>query len=197
MLFATPDITILIPIFIGILYLFVIVCKWIVFKKLHVMPLWSVIPLVSEYFIFKRCWKVWPYLLLLALAFAFIFFVRITGYVDFDLPIPEIIKTNMNVLALSCLALIHILKYKRLAFAFGHDYVYLMGLLFFNPIFMGMLAFSKENEYKEKRAKLEGKELRAYLKEHRTLLNRVLSAVSAVIIVVAGLISCTVLERIS
>lgn len=183
MLFCSPDITLLIPIIIILVYLFIVVCRWIVFKKLHIMPLWSLVPIVRESLIFKRCWKVWPFILLLSLALFFAFFVRITGYVNIDLPIPPFVLTNMRVLALSCLILIHILKYKRLAFAFGHDYVYLMGLLFFTPVFMGMLAFSKENEYKEKRAKLEGKELRAYLKEKRTLINRVLSAVSAVIIV--------------
>ena len=186
MLFCTLDIINVIPILILLVYLFTVVCRWLIFKKMHVRPWLSLIPVVREYMIFKRCWKVWPYILLLALALVFGLFVQITSYMDIYMPIPPFIKTNMRMLSVICLVTINILKCKRLAFAFGHDIVYLMGLLFLSPIFLGMLAFSKKSIYREARAKRKGKELKRYLQMNRTPLNRVLSAVSAVVIVVCS-----------
>jgi len=130
MLFSTPDLTLAIPISIGLVYLFIMVCRWFVFKKMNVHPFWSLMPVIREYKIFRKCWKVWPFVVLLAMAFAFAFFVRITGYIDFNLPIPAFIKSNMRVLSMVCLIAIHVLKCKRLAFAFGHDIGYMIGLLF-------------------------------------------------------------------
>jgi len=183
MLFSTPDLTLAIPISIGLVYLFIMVCRWFVFKKMNVHPFWSLMPVIREYKIFRKCWKVWPFVVLLAMAFAFAFFVRITGYIDFNLPIPAFIKSNMRVLSMVCLIAIHVLKCKRLAFAFGHDIGYMIGLLFLPPLTWGLLAFSDKNTYKENRVKLEGQELKEYIKSRRTLVNRVLGTVTAMAII--------------
>ena len=186
MLFCTPDLTRFIPYFILLVFLFTLVCRWIVFKKMHIRPWISLIPFVREYKIFRKCWKVWPFLLLTLLAIAFAFFVQITGYLDINLAIPPYIKSNFRILALLCVLTIFVALYKRLAFAFGHDIGYLMGLLFLNPLFMGFLAFKKSNVFNEERTQLRGKELKEYLSKTRGLRNRILSTISAVVIAVAG-----------
>ena len=170
-----------IPILIALLFAFRIVCRWKVFGKINLKPWTSLIPIVSEYLVFKKTWKAWPFVLLLILAAVFGFIVQATAYIDIYLPIPYYVKSHMTVLSIVCLMLIPILQYKHLAFAFGHDIGYVMGLLFLNPIFLGIMAFSKDS-FHEDLAALRGKELREYNKVNRTLANRILSTVSAMVI---------------
>ena len=186
MLFYSLSFVKYIPYLIGFIMAFRIVCRWFIFRKMSVRPWLSIIPVVSDFITFRRCWKVWPFVVLLVLAVVLGLYVQITGYLDIYLPIPPYIKKNMMILAIICLLAIKLLLYKHLAFAFGHDIGYVMGLLFLNPIFLGIMAFSKDT-FHEELTKLRGKDFREYTNQNRTLANRILSAVSAVIIVCAGL----------
>lgn len=182
MLFCSLSIMDLVPVLVILVFLFTLVCRWRIFKKMGLRPWLGLIPVVREYKIFKRCWKVWPFVLLAVLTAVFGSVVQTTAYMDLDLPIPPFIKSNFMVLAIICLMIITVMMYKHLAFVFGHDIGYVMGLLFLNPIFLGLLAFSK-NTFHEELAHLKGKEFKEYTMTNRTLTNRILSAVSAVLIV--------------
>lgn len=182
MLFCPLGLVELIPVLIVIILLFRIVCRWFIFKKMGTRPWLSLFPGIREFLIFKKCWKVWPFLVLLGLSVVFGLIVQVTAYFDVYVPIPHLIRQNLFALSIICLIILTILMYKHLAFAFGHDIGYLMGLLFLNPIFLGMMAFSK-NTYHEDLAKMTGKEAREYTEKRRTLRNRILSVVSALIIV--------------
>ena len=171
-----------IPILIALLFAFRIVCRWKVFGKMNLRPWTSLIPIISEYLVFKKTWKAWPFVVLLILAAVFGFIVQATAYVNIYLPIPYYVKSHMTILSIVCLMLIPILQYKHLAFAFGHDIGYVMGLLFLNPIFLGIMAFSKDR-FHEELAALRGKELREYNKANRKLASRILSTVSAMVII--------------
>lgn len=186
MLFCSLSIMDMIPILVMLVFLFTLVCRWRIFKKMGICPWLSLIPGVREYKIFKRCWKVWPFLVLLALTLLFGSVVQTTAYLDINLPIPPYIKSNFMVLSMICLFVITVMMYKHLAFVFGHDIIYVMGLLFLNPIFLGLLAFSK-NTFHENLARLNSKELKEYTMKNRSLTNRILSAVSAVIIICTSL----------
>ena len=176
----------MVPVLVILVFLFTLVCRWRIFKKMGIRPWLSLIPVVREYKIFKRCWKAWPFVVLCALTVIFGSIVQTTAYIDITLPIPTYIKSNMMVLAIICLTAITVMMYKHLAFVFGHDIGYVMGLLFLNPIFLGLMAFSK-NTFHEELAQLKGKEFKEYTLKNRTLTNRVLSAVCAVVIVCACL----------
>ncbi len=182
MLFCSLSLMDLVPVLVILVYLFTVVCRWRVFRRMNIRPWLSLIPVVNSFMIFRRCWKVWPFIFLAALTLIFGFVVQTTAYMDINLPIPTYVKSNMTVLAIVCLMIITILMYKHLAFAFGHDIGYVMGLLFLNPVFLGLLAFSK-NTFHEELVGLRGRELKEYTMHNRTLANRILSAVSAVIIV--------------
>lgn len=182
MLFCTLSIMELVPVLVILIYLFTLVCRWRIFRKMGIRPWLSLIPVVREYKIFRRCWKAWPFVVLAALTAVFGFIVQVTAYMDIYLPIPPHIKSNFLGLAIICLIIITILMYKHLAFVFGHDIGYVMGLLFLNPIFLGLLAFSG-NTFHEDLARLKRSEYKDYTKKHRTTTNRILSAVSAVVIV--------------
>ncbi|MBQ9015450.1 MAG: hypothetical protein IJ109_04955 [Firmicutes bacterium] len=168
----------------GILWELVrIVCRWQIFRKMRLRPWLSLIPGVREYSIFRRCWRVMPFLVLLALALNFYLIVQIGSYVNIDFAIPPVIRSRLLVLSLICLMIITIAMYKRLAFAFGHDIEYAMGLLYFNAVFLGLLAFSKKNVFQEERAQLRRKELRDYLSKSRNLRSKIVSVVSAIVII--------------
>ena len=186
MLFCSLSIMDLVPVLVILVFLFTLVCRWRIFKKMGLRPWLSLIPVVREYKIFKRCWKAWPFVLFAVLAAVFGSVVQTTAYMDINLPIPPFIKSNFMVLAIICLMIITVMMYKHLAFVFGHDIVYVMGLLFLNPIFLGLLAFSK-NTFHEDLANLKGKEFKEYTLKNRTLTSRILSAVSAVLIVCTSL----------
>ena len=185
MLFYSLSFVKYIPYLIGFVMLFRIVCRWRIFQKMNLRPWLCIIPVVSDYLTFKRCWRVRPFVILLVLTVVFGLYVQITGYLDINLPIPPYIKKNMMAFALICILAIKLLLYKHLAFAFGHDIGYVMGLIFLNPIFLGIMAFSKDS-YHEELAQLRGKEFKEYTFHNRTLANRILSAVAAVIIVGAS-----------
>ena len=187
MLFCSLSVMDMVPVLVILVLLFSLVCRWRIFRKMGIRPWLSLIPVVREYKIFKRCWKAWPFVLLCVLTVAFGSIVQTTAYMDVNLPIPPYIKSNFMVLSIICLMVITVMMYKHLAFVFGHDIGYVMGLLFLNPIFLGMLAFSK-NTFHEELARLNSKQLREYTRKNRTLTNRVLSAVSAVLIVCTSLI---------
>ena len=170
-----------VPVLIILLFLFRIVCRWKVFSKMGLRPWTSLIPFVSEYLVFRRTWKVWPFVVLLLLALVTSLTVEITAYTDAFFPIPTFVKSHMTLVSIACLMLIPMFQYKHLAFAFGHDVGYMMGLLFLNPIFLGIMAFSKDY-FHEELAALKGKELREYNKNNRTLVNRILSVASVLVI---------------
>ena len=186
MLFYSLSFVQYIPYLIGFVMLFRIVCRWRIFQKMSIRPWLCIIPVVSDYLTFKKCWRVRPFVVLLILAAVFGLYVQITGYLDINLPIPPLFKKNMMTLCIICLLAIKLLLYKHLAFAFGHDIGYVMGLLFLNPIFLGIMAFSKDS-FHEELARMRGKEFKEYTEHNRTLANRILSAVAAVVIVCAGL----------
>ena len=163
------------------LFAFRIICWWIIFRKMHIRPWVSLIPLVSDYMIFKRCWRAMPFVLLAISSLVLAVIVPLTGYLDMNLPIPGIFKTRMQTVALILFLLIQIMKYKHLAFVFGHDAVFLMGLLVLNPIFLGILAFSGQ-QYSEYLAGLRGEALKAYNLTHRSRIDRILSTVAALLI---------------
>ena len=161
MLFCSLSIMDLVPVLVILVFLFRLVCRWRIFKKMGLRPWLGLIPVVREYKIFKRCWKAWPFVLFAVLAAVFGSAVQITAYMDINLPIPPFIKSNFMVLSIICLMIITVMMYKHLAFVFGHDICFVMGLLFLNPIFLGLLAFSK-NTFHEDLAKLKGKEFKEY-----------------------------------
>ena len=171
-----------VPTLVTLLLLFRMVCRWKVFSKMDLRPWISLIPIVSEYLVFKKTWKVWPFVVLIILAIVFGMTVQVTAYMDIYLPIPAYIKSRMAFISIICLILIPILMYKHLSFAFGHDIGYMMGLLFLNPIFLGIMAFSKDY-FHEDLAALRGRELEKYNEANRTLLNKILSTVSALVII--------------
>ncbi|MGX8774449.1 MAG: clostripain-related cysteine peptidase [Bacillota bacterium] len=170
-----------IPVLVVLMLLFRVVCRWKVFSKMNLRPWTSLIPGVSEFLMFRKTWKTWPFVVLLILAVVFGLIVQTTAYMNIYLPIPTYVKAHMTLISIVCLMLIPIFQYKHLAFAFGHDVGYMMGLLFLNPIFLGILAFSKDT-FHEDLAALRGKELREHNKKHRTLGNRILSTVAAMVI---------------
>ena len=144
MLFYSISLVKFIPYLIVLVLLFEVICRWRIFQKMQARPWLSIIPIVSDYVIFKKCWKVSPFVVLLILAIIFGLYVQIVGYIDIELPIPTFIKANFTILSLICFMAIVVLQNKHLAFAFGHDIGYVMGLLFLNPIFLGVMAFSKD-----------------------------------------------------
>jgi len=187
MLFCSLSLMKMIPVLILLIVLFRQVCRWIIFRKMGLRPWLGIIPGAREFMIFRHCWKVWPFLALLGLTIVAGFIVQTTAYMDISLPIPPFIKSNLTVVSLICLMTITVMMYKHLAFAFGRDIGYVMGLLFLNPVFLAMLAFSKKNTFHEELTKLSRKELKEYTMKNRSLRNRILSAVSAVVIVCSSI----------
>ena len=183
MLFCSLNISRVIPVIIVLIFLFRIVCRWKIFRKMGTRPWLSLIPGVREFFIFKRCARIAPFLILCGIAVLLILAAVVPGYIDFYLPLPSYIRDRMIPFAIVCLMVIVILMYKRLAFAFGHDIGYFMGLVFLNPIFLGILAFSKKKAFHPELAVIRGKEMREYSAQNRTLRTKIMSAVSAVILI--------------
>ena len=181
MLSYSPGIGIFIFILVMVAGLFGIICRWRIFQRMGLRPWFSLIPILSEYKIFKRCWKVWPFIVLFILFIVFSQIVSATSYMDIYLPIPTYVKENFWILAIVCVIAIKVMMYKHMAFVFGHDIGFLMGLLFLNPIFIGIMAFSK-NTFHEELARMTRKELREYTRTNRTLANKLISTVSAMVI---------------
>ena len=158
--------------------------RWMVFKKMGVRPWLSLIPLVHEYVIFKKCWKAWPFVVMSVIAAVLLIAVEVGGYVDIEHVLPEMLRIPLVAALCVVLVIITVIMYKRLAFAFGHDIGYLAGLLFLNPIFLLILGFSGDT-YHEELARMEGKELRAHVKHRRSKLAK-FATVVAVIVFVLG-----------
>lgn len=184
MIFYSYSVLNFIPYLLAAIMLFRVICRWKIFSKMGARPWKSLIPIVSDYIIFKKCWRGWPFVILILLAIAMALFVQVTAYMDIYLPIPTYVKSNMIFVYLVSIMAIVIMQYKHMAFAFGHDIGYLMGLLFLNPIFLGMMAFSKDY-FHEDRAAMTRQELREYTKNNRTLTQKILSTVSAIVILFA------------
>ncbi len=161
-----------------------IICRWIIFRKMGARPWLSLIPLVSDYIIYKKCWVGWPFIALSLLTIALGNFVTLPGYFNMDFPIPEFVQSVLQVLAMVCFLSIGVLLNKRLSFAFGHDLLYTLGLLLLNPIFLFMLAFSKDR-YHEDRARLHGKAFLEYKLNDRNRINKLISIVATMAIVFA------------
>ncbi|WP_027868547.1 clostripain-related cysteine peptidase [Eubacterium sp. AB3007] len=161
------------------------VCWWIIFRKMHIRPWLCLVPIIGDYQIFRRCWRGWPYVVLTSLTIVLSIIVPLTGYMDMNLPFPGYIKTRLLSLALICYLLLQILKYKHLAFAFGHDILFLMGLLFLNPIFLGILALPG-SRFSIYRAKLRGEALKRHNLAYRTKAEGILSLVCALLLLGAA-----------
>lgn len=185
MLFCFPDLNRILTVLIAVVLVFRALCRWRVFAKMGVRPWTALIPGVWQYQIYRKCWKARPFFLMLFLAAVSGLYVQITGYIDMDLPIPYYVKSRMTVFSIVCLMIITVAMYRRLAFAFGHDISYVMGLLFLNPIFMALIAFSGDT-FHEEFAGIEGKEYVKYLKDHRSNAQKIVSAVSVVFVAAAS-----------
>ena len=197
MLHPAPDILIAIPVFLILIDLFVIVCRWRVFGKMGLHRWMSLIPVLREYKVYRKCWKQWPFFVLLIAMLVFIAFVPAAGLLDLDYALPPSAETVTWFNAVTCAILILILKNKRLAFAFGYDIGFTLGLIFLHPVFIAILAFSKKAVFMQERAELHGKSHKQYLHEHRDLRNRILSTVCVVALafLVVGITAYSVLTE--
>ncbi|MCF0115393.1 MAG: hypothetical protein HUJ56_08580, partial [Erysipelotrichaceae bacterium] len=99
--------------------------------------------------------------------------------------IPVYMKSIMKAVALLMIILITVLMYKRLALAFGHGGIYLLGLLLLNPIFLLLIGLSKDY-YHEELAQMEGNALKTYLRRNQSLGMRI---VNNIILIVIGILS--------
>ena len=160
-----------------------LVGRWFVFKKMGVRPWLSIIPLVHEYVIFKKCWKAWPFVVLSVITVLLVVLSIVSNYVNIFF-MSGIIEQISLIIAALLILFITILMYKCMAFAFGHDIGYLAGLLFLNPVFLLLLGFSKKNQYQEERAKLRGRERRRFLNEHRSKRTRIFARLSTAALVI-------------
>ena len=79
MLFYSLSIVKYIPYLIGIILLFGIVCQWRIFSKMNLWPWLSLVPVVSDFLIFKRCWRVLPFVVLAVLTAVLALYAEITG----------------------------------------------------------------------------------------------------------------------
>ena len=165
----------IVPFIIAFVVLAGIVFRWKVFRKMGARPILSLIPGLRAYVIFKRCWRRLPFFILLGIAFAFLVFAVVVTLANFGVYIPVFIKSRLPFLSFLCLCLMYALMNRRLAFAFGHDIGFALGLIFLNPVFMGILAFSKKSRYNRDIAALSGHSMDVYLNHTRNTATKILN----------------------
>ena len=161
-----------------------LVGRWFVFRKMGVHPLWSLIPIAHEYKIYKKCWKTWPFIALSALIVILLGLVNLDQYGGLHF-MPWYVRSLMMDGVLIIFILITVLMYKRLTLAFGRGGLYLLGLLFINPIFMLHLGLSKD-EYHPELAKLDGKKLNEYMKNNQPFISRLVNGLVLIVVLVAS-----------
>ncbi|MCF0111649.1 MAG: hypothetical protein HUJ58_07100 [Erysipelotrichaceae bacterium] len=170
-------------------FLLGIIGRFFVFKKMGIKPWLALIPVAGEYAVYKKCERTWHFIFLAGIATIITGVLVFNGYTGTHPLIPSYYeKVLLLVVVLSILYII-VYMYKRISFGFGHDVGYLAGLLLLNPVFLLILAFSKDR-FDEERISLKGKELRQYIKTHRSRFEKVVATLTTVVIFLGSIGYC-------
>lgn len=114
-----------------VMYVLMVVAYWNIFKKAG-EPGWkSIIPVYNSYILFKISWSTVIFWITLVIGF-------VTGIlVNMDNTVATVIVSLLSIVTL----VISIMQCYKLSKAFGHGVGFTLGLIFFSPIFMLILAF--------------------------------------------------------
>lgn len=124
-----------------------IVGKVVVFKKMDISCWKALVPIYSEYLLFKKLWDAemfkatWFFMITSVIAFCIGFGLSLTGPSFIGL-----VFLVMSVLLDAIMVSIQVNLLHRLSLSFGHGIGYTFGLIFLQPIFIALLAFEK-NQY--------------------------------------------------
>lgn len=114
-----------------VMYVLMVVAYWNIFKKAG-EPGWkSIIPVYNSYILFKISWSTVIFWITLVIGF-------VTGIlVNMDNTVATVIVSLLSIVTL----VISVMQCYKLSKAFGHGVGFTLGLIFFSPIFMLILAF--------------------------------------------------------
>lgn len=116
------------------LWVLYIVAYWRILRKAGEAGWKAIIPIYSNYMLYKICWPGWPFWSLIAAAIVY----NIVAIV----PIPAVGGVLM-VVCLLYMVVLNALWCSKLARAFGCGTGFAVGLFLLNPIFTCILAFGK------------------------------------------------------
>ena len=120
-------------------YVIQVIAGWRIFTKMG-EPGWkSLIPVYRKYVVFDNCWEAKWFWVYLGLALA-------TGVVGAWAEGGDagILAASVSAMVSVASFLVSALYYHKLSRAFGHDIGFTIGLIFLNPIFLMILAFSQD-----------------------------------------------------
>lgn len=115
-------------------WLILIIPQWKIFEKAGEKGWKAIIPLYSEYIMYKISWKTSMFFIFIILLAAVSFCSALTG------GLAVTIITWILCIPLAVLSIVSVYKISK---AFGHGAGFAVGLLFLNVIFMYILAFDK------------------------------------------------------
>ncbi len=113
-------------------YVLSVIGKWMVFNKMGESGWKSLIPIYSDYIIYKDCWNTTPFFVVLACGLALCFLN------PEDASTSSQMLTNLLGMAVSVISFLANIKMSR---SFGHGYLFAFGLFLLEPIFTIILGF--------------------------------------------------------
>ena len=125
---------------------FVIIAYWTIYKKAGEKGWKALIPFYNEYVFYKFAWKTKFFFILLPFTVIYAAAAIIQNYsIDYFFGNNIMIET-VSMLAFVCsiaILVIRIIKLVKLSKCFGKGKLFALGLIFFEPIFVMILAFGK------------------------------------------------------
>ena len=125
-------------IFVIMYYVLTVIGKWRVFEKLG-EPGWkSLIPLYSDFILYRASWNTTA------------FFAAVAASIVMVLTNSEDASSAVSLLSSVCsmIACVNIMHFCiKLSRSFGHGYLFAFGLFFLNPLFMMILGFGQSRYY--------------------------------------------------
>lgn len=120
-------------------YLLVLISRWKVFDKAGIAGWKSLIPIYSDYCVYRIAWNRTYFWVSLGIMFvSSIVSTRVTGYSDNGNAVPVLLTLLSTVCGFAATA-INLLLNIKLSNRFGHGVLFGLGLMFLTPVFMMIL----------------------------------------------------------
>ena len=128
--------TVLLLVFLGwsvallLFFIVSVIAEWMIFLKMGEPGWFGLIPFLREYKLFQHTWETkWYWVWLVCMA------VSAWGIIGSDMP--DLLKFLLGLAA----TVVNCTAQYRLARCFGYGFLFALGLMFFNPIFLLILGF--------------------------------------------------------
>ncbi len=118
-----------------IYYILCVIGKWKVFNKMGEAGWKSLIPIYSDYIIYRDCWQTTPFYIMLACLVIVAFFSSEDASSSMQMLV------NFAGMAASVISFLANIKMSR---SFGHGYLFAFGLFLLEPIFTIILGFNSD-----------------------------------------------------